>query len=203
MARRRALPVGRLTLCSPYPHASLQGSGLAVGRSSVGGLAPHTRDTQFDPNDASYQIPACGLPHRTGVSTPRHGSRGARRAAVRRCRGCLRQGAMVRTHSRKVQRPIRRSVQWPGRHLRSGSQALHCAQERQEFSTGLWLQQQDLLERLLPPGLQGREISRRQVLTQIGQRASHAPFFRHIIAYKLPWSCFAAGAGLPARVGAR
>jgi hypothetical protein len=122
-------------------------------------------------NDAPYQItgfgPRFGL-HRGGGGRPdaaRQGSRGTRRAAVRRHRrDRLRQGFVVRTRRRKMRITGRHAIRPPIRHVRGRSQALHCPQARQKFSTGLWLQQQNLFERLLPACLSRREIARWKVL---------------------------------------
>jgi hypothetical protein len=141
------------------------------------------------------------------LDASRQGARSAHRAAVRRRRRSrVRQGPVVRTSRGKMCLPVRPAIRHPigrtTRDMRGRAQALHCPQAQQEFPTGLWLQQQNLFERLLPPCLSDRQISRWKVLMHARWRAECDPLFRHIIAYKLPLSCFA-GAGLPAPTKAR
>ena len=164
-------------------------------------------------SDASHQTSgqivragSCFSAHR-GVGgrldASRQGARSNHGTGVRRClRGRVRQGPVVRTGPRKVCFPNRPAVRRPGRDMRGRSKTVHRPQAQQEFSTGLRLQQQNLLERLLPPRLSCCKVSRRKVLIHTRPAVCCDPLFRHIIAYKLPRSCFA-GAGLPARSSAR
>ena len=138
----------------------------------------------------AFSSTGCGL----NSAEPGFGSSG--RSVVRWCgERRVRQGVVVRAGCRKV------CVS--GRRMRDGSKGLHCAQEEQELSAGLRLQRQDLFERLFPTRLPDSEISRWEVLNCTSLRTGVGPLFRHIIAYKLPWSCFGAGAGLSAQQRAR
>jgi len=79
------------------------------------------------------------------------GTCGSDRRSLRRGRGwCLRQGALVRAATGNVRYRCRR--------LCPRSAPLYCAQEKQELPASLWLQQQDLFERLLQARLQGGQI---------------------------------------------
>ncbi len=205
------IPASRRTFHKPRSRAPLHVGGLlAIRCSSVGGLLP---DRPCPPlaQPATTTMPytrsiALALVHRgvgDRLDASRQGARGARRPAVRRrLGGRLRQGSMVRTCRRKMRIPIRRHIR---AQLTCVAVPKLCIARKngKKFSTGLWLQQQDLFERLLPARLSRRQISRWKVLMHTGRRAQRDPLFRHIIAYKLPRSCFAAGAGLPARTRAR
>jgi hypothetical protein len=137
------------------------------------------------------------------LDASRQGARSIHGTGVRRhLRGCVRQGPVVRTSSGEVCLPNRPAIRRPTRDMRNRSKTVHRAQAQQEFSTGLRLQQQNLFERLLPPRLSCRKVSRRKVLMHTRPATCCDPLFRHIIAYKLPRSCFA-GAGLPAPTKAR
>jgi hypothetical protein len=108
------------------------------------------------PNHGLQEIPSlCPCRCRSGVDA----------AKSRTCR-CGRTGLWhgIRVRQRLVVRTRGRKMCRPERCLRRGSQALHRAQEERRLSTGVWVQQQDLLERLFPARLQDCEIARRQVL---------------------------------------
>jgi hypothetical protein len=182
------------------------------GRSPPRQTVPNACAT-CEKNDASRQLtgqivrsgPCFGAHRGVGnrLDASRQGARRVQRAAVRRhLWRCMRQGPVVRTGSGEVCLPNRTAIRRPARDMRDDSKTLHCPQAQQEFSTGLRLQQQNLFQRLLPPRLPGCKIPRWQVLMHMRPTAGCDPLFRHIIAYKLPRSCFA-GAGLPARAKAR
>lgn len=190
---------------------------LAIRCSSVGGLLPGRRcpsraqlaklsDAPHQPSGQIIRAGPCFSRHRgvgTRLDASRQGARSVRRAGMRRhVRGRLRQGPVVRTGRRQVCRTNRSAIGRPARDMRDSSKTLHRPQAQQEFSTGLRLQQQNLFQRLLPPRLPDRQISRWKVLMRTTPAACRDPLFRHIIAYKLPRSCFAR-AGLPARTKAR
>lgn len=163
-------------------------------------------DASHQPIGQIIRAGPCFSAHRgvgNRLDASRQGARRVQRAVVwRHLWSCMRQGPVVRTSSGEVCLPNRTAIRRPAGDMRDDSKTVHCPQTQQEFSTGLRLQQQDLFQRLLPPRLPGREIPRWQVLMHTRPAARCDPLFRHIIAYKLPRSCFA-GAGLPARAKAR
>lgn len=184
------LPAGRRTLRQAqsahlYTAKTTCHTLFICGRSPPGQTMPNSCAT-CEKIDASH--PTTGQIIRSGpcfstrrgagtrLDASRQGARSAHRAAVRRRRRSrVRQGPVVRTSRGKMCLPVRpavwRSFRSTIRNMRGRAQALHCPQAQQEFPTGLWLQQQNLFQRLLPPRLSDRQISRWKVLMHARWRA--------------------------------